>query len=191
MPLSEHEQKLLDQMERALYAEDPRFASHMKGRATAPSRRRLFIGVGVALAGLAVVIAAVTTQIIPLGVVGFVLMVAGVAYAATPTRKNGQATTTGTTTQGPTQPRRPGKKGSVLPEAARSHSGWSSAGRSAAKTARTCDEDSRKPRESSHRVTRPLGGRLHRSRPHRSPDVDKRRPRAIGAARCATAPSQW
>ncbi|MEW2633449.1 DUF3040 domain-containing protein, partial [Streptomyces sp. NPDC048389] len=27
MPLSEHEQRMLEQMERALYAEDPKFAT--------------------------------------------------------------------------------------------------------------------------------------------------------------------
>ncbi len=88
MPLSEHEQKLLEQMERALYAEDPRFASHMKGSAHSPNRRRVIVGVCVALAGLAVVVAGVATELIALGVVGFVVMVAGVAWAATPPRKH-------------------------------------------------------------------------------------------------------
>lgn len=91
MPLSEHEQKLLDQMERALYAEDPRFASHMKGTPGSPNRRRVIVGVCIAIAGLATVLAGVTTELIPLGVVGFVVMVAGVAWAATPSRaKRGQ-----------------------------------------------------------------------------------------------------
>ena len=31
MPLSEHEQRLLEQMERALYAEDPKFATALRG----------------------------------------------------------------------------------------------------------------------------------------------------------------
>lgn len=87
MPLSEHEQKMLEQMERALYAEDPRFASQMKGSAHSPNRRRIVIGVCGAALGLGLVLAGVATEIIALGVVGFVLMVAGVAYAATPARK--------------------------------------------------------------------------------------------------------
>ncbi|MDO5711055.1 MAG: DUF3040 domain-containing protein [Micrococcales bacterium] len=91
MPLSEHEQKLLDQMEQALYAEDPRFASSMKGRRGSTNRRRAIVGVGFAVVGLAFVLAGVTTEIIALGVVGFVVMVAGVAWAATPSRaKRGQ-----------------------------------------------------------------------------------------------------
>ncbi len=88
MPLSEHEQQLLDQMERALYAEDPRFASQMKGARGSTNRRRVIIGVSVAVAGLALVLAGVTTELIALGVVGFVVMVAGVAWAATPSRSH-------------------------------------------------------------------------------------------------------
>lgn len=87
MPLSEHEQKMLEQMEQALYAEDPRFASQMKGSARSPNRRRIIIGACGAALGLGLVIAGVATEIIALGVVGFVLMVAGVTYAATPARK--------------------------------------------------------------------------------------------------------
>lgn len=88
MPLSEHEQKLLDQMERALYAEDPSFATQMKGhgRSGSASRTRLIIGVLVAVVGLAVVVFGVNAASIPLGVVGFVIMVAGVAWAASPPR---------------------------------------------------------------------------------------------------------
>ena len=37
VPLSDHEQRLLEQMERALYAEDPKFATTMRG---ADLRRR-------------------------------------------------------------------------------------------------------------------------------------------------------
>lgn len=88
MPLSEHEQKLLDQMERALYAEDPRFATQMKGARGSTNRRRIIVGVCIAVVGLALVLAGVTTELIPLGVVGFVVMVAGVAWAATPSRSH-------------------------------------------------------------------------------------------------------
>lgn len=43
MPLSEHEQRMLEQIESALYAEDPKFASSVKGRRLGRSsgRRRL------------------------------------------------------------------------------------------------------------------------------------------------------
>ena len=91
MPLSEHEQKMLDQMEQALYAEDPRFASHMKGGAAGrASRRRVVLGTGTALTGLVLVVAGVALGVVALGVLGFVLMVAGVAWAVTPVRRAGE-----------------------------------------------------------------------------------------------------
>ena len=45
MPLSEHEQRLLEQMERALYAEDPKFASALRGSdLRGRYRRRALLG---------------------------------------------------------------------------------------------------------------------------------------------------
>ena len=38
MPLSEREQRLLDQIERALQAENPKLASALRGRCTGTSR---------------------------------------------------------------------------------------------------------------------------------------------------------
>lgn len=78
MPLSEHEQRLLEQMERALYAEDPKFASSLRSAGPRPgSRRRAAIGVLVALVGVALLVAGAATSIIPLGVVGFLAMLGG------------------------------------------------------------------------------------------------------------------
>ena len=39
MPLSDHEQRMLDQIESALYAEDPKFASSVRGGLCARRRR--------------------------------------------------------------------------------------------------------------------------------------------------------
>jgi hypothetical protein len=36
MPLSDHEQRMLDQIESALYAEDPKFASSVRRRVARP-----------------------------------------------------------------------------------------------------------------------------------------------------------
>jgi hypothetical protein len=92
VPLSDNEQRLLEQMERALYAEDPKFASTMRGAARRPgSARRLIIGVGGLAAGLVVLVVGVAQQIIPVGVIGFVLMLAGLAYAVSGHRKSGPA----------------------------------------------------------------------------------------------------
>ena len=54
MPLSEHEQRMLDQIESALYAEDPKFASSVRGGTLrAPSARRRFQGLAMFVVGLA------------------------------------------------------------------------------------------------------------------------------------------
>lgn len=87
MPLSEHEQRVLQQMEKALYAEDPRLASTLKSSARAGhalDRRRVVLGVVGALAGLALVVLGVMSQTIWVGAIGFLLMVLGGAWAAKP-----------------------------------------------------------------------------------------------------------
>ncbi len=76
MPLSEHEQRLLDQIERGLYAEDPKFASNVRGgRLHRPSRRRRVQGIVVFVLGLAMLGAGVIVP--PLGVAGILISVAG------------------------------------------------------------------------------------------------------------------
>jgi hypothetical protein len=78
VPLSEHEQRLLEQMERALYAEDPKFASSLRSTAPRPgSRRRAAVGVLLALVGAGLLVAGAATSIIPLGVMGFLVMLGG------------------------------------------------------------------------------------------------------------------
>ena len=54
MPLSEHEQRLLEQMEKALYAEDPKFATSLRSAPGARAARgRAALGVLGLLAGIA------------------------------------------------------------------------------------------------------------------------------------------
>jgi Protein of unknown function (DUF3040) len=85
VPLSEHEQHLLEQMEQALYAEDPKFASQMQGSAArARLRRGLAFGAAGVIAGLGLVVLGVATESIWWGAIGFALMVSGVAYAISP-----------------------------------------------------------------------------------------------------------
>jgi hypothetical protein len=90
VPLSENEQRLLEQMERALYAEDPKFASAMRGAARRTgAARRLLLGLAGVVLGLVVLLVGVAKQQVPLGVVGFVLMLAGTAYALSAQRRSG------------------------------------------------------------------------------------------------------
>lgn len=82
MPLSDHEQRLLDEIEQALYAEDPKFVSSVRS-VRAPSRRRrnLLLSIGGVILGLGLVLVGLVTAIIPLSVVGFVLVVAAIGFA--------------------------------------------------------------------------------------------------------------
>lgn len=89
MPLSEHEQRLLEQMEQQLLSDDPRFASTMRGpRRQGGGKRSVVIGVGVAVAGLAALVA--TVILIPpaqrgwvygIGGLAFLVMLGGILYA--------------------------------------------------------------------------------------------------------------
>ena len=87
MPLSDHEQKMLEQMEQALAAEDPKFASQMQGSSLASlQRRRWVIGAVGVVAGLGLVLVGVNTTMW-VGAIGFAVMVASAVFAATPPRK--------------------------------------------------------------------------------------------------------
>lgn len=84
MALSDREQKLLEQMEQALYAEDPRFATRIRTHGLGRSRRRILLGVLGLLAGLGLVLLGVLRQQVWIGGVGFALMVAGGVFAFAP-----------------------------------------------------------------------------------------------------------
>ncbi len=76
MPLSEHEQRLLEQMERALYAEDPKLASTLRGSdLRAHRRRRIVLGALGLIAGLGMLLAGVSVGW-GLGLAGFLVMLA-------------------------------------------------------------------------------------------------------------------
>ncbi len=90
MPLSEHEQRMLDQIESALYAEDPKFASSVRGgHLRGTSARRRLQGAGLFLLGLAMLVAGVAIKATMIGgfpalsVLGFVMMFVGVVFAVT------------------------------------------------------------------------------------------------------------
>ncbi|MDQ1137259.1 hypothetical protein QE410_002058 [Microbacterium sp. SORGH_AS 1204] len=112
MPLSEQEQRLLDEMERHLMSNDTDVV-------TAPSRalsyRNIVLGSIMVLAGLGALVVGVSIGFntgflgIAIGVLGFVLMVGGVVFAVTPTR--GTVATASSTSSG-TKPRAPRASGS-------------------------------------------------------------------------------
>jgi predicted tellurium resistance membrane protein TerC len=88
VPLSEHEQRLLEQMERALYAEDPKFVSSLRGTDLRSHyrRRALASAVGFVL-GVVLLMTGVVSTVWIVGVFGFVLMLASALFAVTSWRK--------------------------------------------------------------------------------------------------------
>jgi Protein of unknown function (DUF3040) len=108
VPLSEHEQRLLAQMEQALYAEDPKFATSLRSPGGRGSRARAAIGVLGVFAGLGLVVGGVATTIIALGVAGFVVMLVGAVMVYSAFRFGPAAATAGegeTPIQTPSQPK--------------------------------------------------------------------------------------
>ncbi|BAH49073.1 DUF3040 domain-containing protein [Rhodococcus sp. ACS1] len=129
MPLSEHEQRMLDQIESALYAEDPKFASTVRGgRMRAASSRRRLQAVALFVLGLVLLIAGVALPIKPGGfpvisLIGFIVMFgAGVLLLwGGGKSKSGQSSRGGSTTQGETGRAERGK-----PRSGRKSGGFSS-----------------------------------------------------------------
>jgi Protein of unknown function (DUF3040) len=96
VPLSEHEQKLLEQIEQALYAEDPKFAASVRSaRSRKLGRRWILWSILGVLAGLGLVLVGLLAKLVVLGIVGFVLIVAACAYGASMLRR-GSTTGSGT-----------------------------------------------------------------------------------------------
>lgn len=110
MPLSEREQRLLEELESQLRTEDPRLDTHLRdSRPGGVSVRRIVLGVAIAVAGLAVVLLGVSLQNILVGVLGVVLMGGGV-YVLTTRGRGGTATTKGSDAADAGQSRQGGRK---------------------------------------------------------------------------------
>ena len=80
MPLSEHEQRLLEQIERALVDDDPKFASTVRtGDRRLKARRKLQGGALLVIVGLAILVGGAVAGSVILGVLGFLVMFGGAA----------------------------------------------------------------------------------------------------------------
>lgn len=80
MALSDHEQKLLEQMEQALASEDPKLASTLRTpslRIRTP--RNVIFALLAIVVGVAGLVAGVSTKIPALGILGFVSIVTGLS----------------------------------------------------------------------------------------------------------------
>ncbi len=92
MPLSEEELRLLEQMERALVEEDPKFASTLRGTSLRRSARRRAMAAGLVFAiGIAVLMAGAITALWYLGIAGFLLMLASATVALSAMKGGGNA----------------------------------------------------------------------------------------------------
>jgi hypothetical protein len=88
MPLSEYEQRVLEQMERQLTSDDPRLANTLTSRGRKPVMRYVLGGIG-AVVGLLLLVGGAASSEVWLGVLGFVVMFASVAIAFTRPRRSG------------------------------------------------------------------------------------------------------
>ena len=73
MALSEREQRLLDELERGLYASDANLAQKLN-RPMGVSPRKIVAGLALAIIGLSLLIVAVTIQLVIFGAIGFIVM---------------------------------------------------------------------------------------------------------------------
>jgi len=86
MPLSEQEQRLLDEMERNLYQNDADFVATVGAGRGRTNYRGIILGAILVVAGVATLLVGVGSHLPIVGVLGFVIMFAGVIVALTPSR---------------------------------------------------------------------------------------------------------
>ena len=132
MPLSDHEQRMLDEIESALYAEDPKFASSVRGGTLrAPTTRRRIQGAALFVIGLAMLVSGVAFKATMIGtfpvlsVVGFLVMFGGVIFAITGPRVSGGRDRAGS--EPPSVPRPAGGNGASRGPADRLPAEWKTA----------------------------------------------------------------
>ena len=80
VPLSEHEQRLLEQIERALVDDDPKFASSVRtGDRRLKARRKMQLGGALVVVGMAVMVGGAVAQSFLIGGLGSLVAFAGLA----------------------------------------------------------------------------------------------------------------
>ena len=79
MPLSDLENRLLEEMEDALLTEYPRLVSALSSKSpVSPSRNRIMVAAGLVLLGVITLFGGLISQITPVGILGFVIALSGV-----------------------------------------------------------------------------------------------------------------
>jgi hypothetical protein len=112
VPLSEHEQRLLEQIERALVDDDPKFASSVRtGDRRLKARRKMQLGAVLVVAGLAVLVGGAVARSVPLGVFGFLVAFGGVVLGVLNYKAAAGAVEAGSTPSGGRGPSASGRSG--------------------------------------------------------------------------------
>lgn len=83
MALSDHERKLLAEMEAALEQEDPRLLSTLTGKARTRQSSRALLGLSILALGAVVLISGLVAKATIVGVIAFVICLAGVLLIIT------------------------------------------------------------------------------------------------------------
>jgi fatty-acid desaturase len=92
VPLSEHEQRQLEQIEQALYADYPKLAQAVRARDPKIHYKRRVVQAAIGfLLGVGLLLAGVVSKVIFVGVGGFVVMLACAMWALTSWRHMGGA----------------------------------------------------------------------------------------------------
>lgn len=81
MPLSEQEQRLLEEMERGLYSTDADFVATISHGASRPNYRMIVVGILVGVVGVATIVVGIATRLPIIGILGFMIMFAGALLA--------------------------------------------------------------------------------------------------------------
>ncbi|MBF4637128.1 DUF3040 domain-containing protein [Clavibacter michiganensis] len=113
MPLSEQEQRLLEEMERSLYHNDAEFVATVSGRRSRPNYTMVVVGVLVIVLGIAALAAGVITKLAIIGILGFAVMIVGALLIFSPREAAAGASS-------PTAAPAPGRGGAKRPSSSSS-----------------------------------------------------------------------
>ena len=110
MPLSEQEQRLLEEMERSLYQNDADFVATVNPRRGKTNYTVLVLGILIAVLGIATLVTGVIVHQPLVGVLGFAIMFVGVLLAVAPPRRADHAAPQSSTSQR----RKPARSGGFM-----------------------------------------------------------------------------
>ena len=89
MPLSEHEQRMLEEMERNLYQNDADFIATVGTRRGKPNYTLIVVGILVGVLGIGIIVTGVVIRQPLVGIAGFAVMFAGALLALSSQRRSG------------------------------------------------------------------------------------------------------